>query len=80
MQIFYYPVWALLVLNSHSSFPEGPQCSKHHMTCFRYVIANPHTIFDLWVISLIFHNKETQAQRNNFTKVRQLERQGQDLN
>ena len=49
-------------------------------SCFRYVVANPHTIFDLWVISLIFHNKETQAQRNNFTKVRQLEWQGQDLN
>lgn len=58
------------------------------MTFFTYVIANPHTIFDLWVISLTFHNKETpaqrnnftKAQRNNFTKVRQLEWQGQDLN
>ena len=80
MQIFYYPVWDRLALNSKSSFPEGPQCSKHHMTCFTYVIANPHTIFDLWLISLIFHNKETPAQRNKFTKARQLEWQGQDLN
>lgn len=65
---FYYPVWDLLALSSNSSFPEGPQYSKHRMMYFTCVIASPHTIHATWIISLIFYNKETQAQRNNLTE------------